>query len=131
MSESLMTCRNSFRRHQNRVDILARDEPGGCLFIAQVVSGMEVARAWVRLLRGTWEPVLRRRGQRNGHGAHWPRKRDAQVDETMRARVARRSFRDGPSGSSDEGPVMGLEGSGRIILAWLTVNHECVGGAGG
>jgi hypothetical protein len=126
-----MTCRNFLDDIKTGLGILARDELGGCLFIAQVVSGMEVARAWVRLLRGTWEPVLRRCGQRNGHGAHWSRERGIQMAESMRVRVARRGFRGGPSGSSDEGPVMGLERSGRIILAWLGVNRECVGGACG
>lgn len=37
-----------------------RDEPGGCLSIGQAVSGMEVARAWSGLLRGTCEPVAPR-----------------------------------------------------------------------
>ena len=36
---------------------LARDEPGGYLSTAQVVSGMEAARARLRLWCGTWEPV--------------------------------------------------------------------------
>ena len=36
---------------------LARDELGGYLFTAQVVSGMEAARARFRLWWGTWEPV--------------------------------------------------------------------------
>jgi hypothetical protein len=35
--------------------------------------------------------------------------------------------RGGPSGSSDEGPVIGLERSGRAIQAKLTVNHEVCG----
>ena len=35
-------------------------EPGGCLLIGQVVSGMEVARAWSGLRCGTWEPVVPR-----------------------------------------------------------------------
>jgi hypothetical protein len=42
------------------------DEPGGCLLIGQAVSGMEVARAWSGLLRGTCEPVAPRR-----RSAHW------------------------------------------------------------
>jgi hypothetical protein len=33
-------------------------EPGGCLLTAQVVSGMKVARARLRLSCGTWEPVV-------------------------------------------------------------------------
>ena len=39
---------------------MAWDESGGSLFTAQAVSGMEVARARVRLLHGTWEPVVPR-----------------------------------------------------------------------
>ncbi len=37
---------------------LARDEPGGYLSTAQVVSGVEAARARFRLWCGTWEPVV-------------------------------------------------------------------------
>jgi hypothetical protein len=35
--------------------------------------------------------------------------------------------RGGPSGSSDEGPVMGLERSGRAVQTRLSVNHEVCG----
>lgn len=38
-----------------------REESGGYLLTAQVVSGMEVARAWSGLLRGTREPVASKR----------------------------------------------------------------------
>src|SRR5215213_7465338 len=38
-------------------DHLSRDEPGGNLLTAQVVSGMEAARAQLGLWYGTWEPV--------------------------------------------------------------------------
>ena len=38
--------------------------------------------------------------------------------------------RGGPSRSSDEGTVMGLERRGRVVLASLAVNHLRVGGAG-
>jgi hypothetical protein len=41
-------------------------EPGGCLLIGQVVSGMEVARAWSGLRCGTWEPVVPRPGAASG-----------------------------------------------------------------
>ena len=47
----------------------ARDEPGGSLLIGQVVSGMEVARAWPGLWCGTWEPVVPR--SRAASGAVW------------------------------------------------------------
>src|SRR3954465_81601 len=43
-SESLLTCRNKDRRHQNRgLAVGSRDEPGGCPCIGQAVSGMEAA----------------------------------------------------------------------------------------
>ncbi|MCA1707718.1 MAG: hypothetical protein LC808_32385 [Actinobacteria bacterium] len=40
------------------VESLPRDEPGGCLLIGQVVSGVKVARAWSGLLwnSGTCRP---------------------------------------------------------------------------
>jgi hypothetical protein len=38
--------------------------------------------------------------------------------------------RGGPSRSSDEGSVMGLERRGRVILACFQVNRLVVGGAG-
>jgi hypothetical protein len=38
--------------------------------------------------------------------------------------------RGGPSRSSDEGPVMGLERRGRVVLGSLAVNRGDVGGAG-
>jgi hypothetical protein len=36
---------------------MARDESGGDLLTAQVVPGMEAARAWPGRWHGTWEPV--------------------------------------------------------------------------
>ena len=36
---------------------MLRDEPGGCLSIGQVVSGMKAARAQSGCPCGTWEPV--------------------------------------------------------------------------
>jgi hypothetical protein len=56
-SEPLMTCRNSLDDIETGVEKLLRDEPGGSLPTGQVVSGMKVARARLRLLWGTWEPV--------------------------------------------------------------------------
>jgi hypothetical protein len=38
--------------------------------------------------------------------------------------------RGGPSCSSDEGPVMGLERRGRVVRAGLVANHGDVGGVG-
>jgi hypothetical protein len=40
------------------VESLLRDEPGGCLLIGQVVSGIKAARAQSGRPCGTWEPVV-------------------------------------------------------------------------
>ena len=58
-----------------------RDEPGRCLSIGQVVSGMEVARAWSGLLHGTWEPVAPPR-----RSAHWTLVPPAVARETPKQR---------------------------------------------
>ena len=131
VSEPQVTCRNALDDIKSGCVMWTRDEPGGCLFIDQVVSGMDAARAWVRLLHGTWEPVVSRDGQPvayslrlAGHGripSGWSRE-----DKSTDAR-----HRGGPSGSSDEGPVMGLERSGRAVQARLLGNHEVVGGTNG
>lgn len=52
-----MTCRNALDDIETEATKQSRDEPGGCLLIGQVVSGMEVARARFWLQCGTWEPV--------------------------------------------------------------------------
>ena len=36
---------------------MPREQPGGNLCTAQAVSGIQVARAWLGLWCGTWEPV--------------------------------------------------------------------------
>jgi hypothetical protein len=50
------------RKHMGGLEagrgVRVRDEPGGCLLIGQVVSGVEVARAWSGLRCGRWEPVV-------------------------------------------------------------------------
>ena len=92
---------------------------------------MKVARAWVGLLRGTWEPVVLREGQPvvydlrlTGNGR--TPSGCSREDESTGA-----GHRGGPSGSSGDGPVMGLERSGRVIQAWSLVNHRVMGGASG
>lgn len=44
-SEPLLTCRNKLGGIETGVGKSLRDEPGGCLSIGQVVSGMKAARA--------------------------------------------------------------------------------------
>ncbi len=126
-SQPQMKCRNALDDIKSGQCTCARDEPGGSLLIGQVVSGMHAARAWVRLLYGTWEPVVSRDGRPVvcdlrliGHG----RTPSGRNREDMRTDARHRG---GPSGSSDEGPVMGLERSGRAVQMRLLVNHEVCG----
>jgi hypothetical protein len=85
-----MTCRKEQDDIKTGLGRLARDQPGGCLSIGQVVSGMKVARARFRRSCGTWEPALRYGGQLVAHvvACGWSRERDVQAVETVRARVA-------------------------------------------
>jgi hypothetical protein len=130
-SEPQMTCRNALDDIESGSVILTRDEPGGCLFIDQVVSGMYAARAWVRLLHGTWEPVVLRDGQLVACGLRLAGYGRSPSGRSREGESTDAGHRGGPSGSSGEGSVMGLERSGRAVQARLLVNHEVVGGANG
>jgi hypothetical protein len=70
-----------------------RDESGGRLLTAQMVPGMEVARAWSGLLCGTWEPVAPRPRAASGavlaHGC----------SRAWACAASERSSRKSPSGS--------------------------------
>jgi hypothetical protein len=130
-SKPQMTCRKVLDDIKSGSVIGTRDEPGECLLIGQAVSGIDAARAWVRLLHGTWEPVVPRDGQPvvcdlrlAGYG-RIPSGRNREDKSTDAG------HRGGPSGSSDEGPVMGLERSGRAVQMMPLGNHEAVGGANG
>src|SRR6478672_3460258 len=59
-SEPRMKCRNTEDDIETRLSLCAWDQPGGHLSTAQAVSGIYAAPARVRLLRGTWEPVVLR-----------------------------------------------------------------------
>lgn len=126
-----MSCRNAIDDIKTGAWSLFRDKSGGCLFIGQMVSGMYAARAWVGLLHGTWEPVVPWDDQlvvfdlRSVVSGRVPSGRNCE------ARTLVAGHRGGPSGSSVEGPVMGLERSGRTIQMRSVVNHVCVGGANG
>lgn len=130
-SEPQVTCRKAVDDIKSGLGVWFRDESGGCLLIGQMVSGMYAARAWVRLLYGTWEPVVLRSDRSVAFGLRPVVPGRAPSGRNREARAPVAEHRGGPSGSSDEGPVMGLERSGRAIQAWLAVNHVCVGGAGG
>jgi hypothetical protein len=130
-SEPQVSCRKAVDDIETGACSLFRDESGGCLFIGQMVSGMYAARAWVRLLHGTWEPVVLRDDQLVVFGLRLVVSGRAPSGRNREARTLVVGHRDGLSGSSVEGPVMGLERSGQTILRRSEVNHVCVGGANG
>jgi hypothetical protein len=89
-SEPLMKCRNVSDDAKTEVCFCPRDEPGGDLLTAQVVSGIEVARAWLRLWCGTWEPVALKAAVGLGQRPARPSKEEPQAAETARGRVPMR-----------------------------------------
>jgi hypothetical protein len=73
-----------------RVCFCPWDEPGSDLLTDQVASGIEVARVWLRLWCGTWEPVASNVAAEVGQGPERLSKGDPQVAETTRGRVLMR-----------------------------------------
>lgn len=126
-SEPQVKCRKAFDDIRTGSQSLVRDKSGGCLFIGQTVSGMYAARAWVRLLYGTWEPVVLGGDQLVASGLRLAVSGEVSSGRSREGRIPFVGHRDGPSRSSDEGPVMGLERRGRAIQARLSVNHEVCG----
>ena len=126
-SEPQLSCRKALDDIETKPIWWAWDEPGGCLLIDQVVSGMDAARAWVRLLFRTWEPVVPRDDRTVAAGLRPVVSGKVSSGGNREGRILVVGHRGGPSRSSDEGPVMGLERRGRAILMRLSVNHECVG----
>ena len=131
VSKPQMTCRNALDDIESGFVIATRDEPGECLLIGQAVSGIDAARAWVRLLHGTWEPVVSRDDRPVVFGLRSVISGKVSSGGNREGRIPVARHRGGPSGSSDEGSVMGLERSGRAVQMRLLGNHECVGGANG
>ncbi len=90
VSEPLMKRRKRSDDIETGVQLLPRDESGGCLSIGQVVSGVKVARARFRRWCGTWERLAPIRlvvcwsGRREG---------EPQAAETVRGRVPTRGRR--------------------------------------
>jgi retron-type reverse transcriptase len=114
------------------VELLPRDEPGGGLLTGQAVPGVKVARAWSGLSCGTGEPVAPRPRAASG-GRLGPRpvvEARTPSSGNCEGESSDAGHRGGPTRSSDEGPVMGLERRGRVVLAGSAVNRLRVGGAG-
>jgi hypothetical protein len=90
VSEPLMNCRKRSDDIETGVQLLPRDEPGGYLPTALVVSGTEVARARFRLRCGTWERLAPTRSTGCWAGR---REGEPQAAETVRGRVPTRGRR--------------------------------------
>ena len=91
-------------------------------------GGASVIRALVRN-SGTCRPDGTV-GQWSGHGlrsAVWSENPKQLICEGESSDAGHRG---GPTRSSDEGSVMGLERRGRVILAWSMVNRGDAGGTG-
>ena len=87
---------------------------------------MVLALAWNM---GTCRPD-RTIGQWRLRGSAVGRARERSKQRELRGAECRCGARGGPSRSSGEGPVMGLERRGRVVRACLAVNRFWVGGAG-
>ena len=128
-SEPLLTCREVEMTSKPGRSVVVRDEPGGCPFIGQVVSGMKAAR--VRSAASAWN--LGRQASTLSGGAA------SGLPGSMRGSASGGGNREalstvamsagGPARSSDEAAVIGVERRGRLIcagLAWAT--GQCPGG---
>ena len=114
------------------VELLPRDEPGGCLLTGQVVSGVKVARAWSGLSCGTREPVAPRPLMASGASLGLRLLVEARTPSggNCEGQSSDAGHRGGPSRSSGEGSVIGLERRGRVVLAGMAINRLRVGGVG-
>jgi hypothetical protein len=90
VSEPLMTCRKRSNGIETEESRYLGKQPGGNLPTAQVVPGMKVARAWLRLWCETWEPVALNATVGLGERPARPSKGEPQAAETARGRVPRR-----------------------------------------
>ena len=115
------------------VESLPRDQPGGSLLTGQA----GVRHGWWRE-RGLGSRVelgnLSPRWDGRASGAVlacgrvvWSENPEQQICEGESSDAGHRG---GPTRSSYEGPVMGLERRGRVVLAGLTANRRMPGGAG-
>ena len=128
-----LKCRKRIGDIRNRGRVVApggawrepADWPGGC-------PAWMVARAWSGLSCGTREPVapMGRPGQWSGLGLRlvvWSENPKQLICEGESSDAGHRG---GPDRSSGEGPVMGLERRGRVVLAGFQANRGDAGGAG-
>ena len=124
-----MTCRKSIGGIKTGVGKMPRDEPGGSLLTGQVVPGMKVARARFGLRCGTWEPVAPRPRATSGasFGLRSRCGRENPEQQICEGESSDAGHRGGPSRSSGEGPVIGLERRGWVVRAGFQINRGDVG----
>ena len=128
-----LKCRKRMDDVRNRGRVVApgaawrvpADWPGGC-------PAWMVARAWSGLSCGTREPVAPMGRPASGAALSCGRSSGARTPSSgnCEGESSEAGHRGGPTRSSGEGPVMGLERRGRVVLAGLAANRPWVGGAG-
>ena len=91
-----MRCRKKLDDVKTGGPSLPRDEHGSDVCTARAASGIKVARTRIRLLCGTWEPVI-------------PMQRENLKRKHREGERTEAEYRGGATRSSAEGPVMGLE----------------------
>jgi len=127
-SEPPKTCRKLSDDIETGLAWHARDELGGHLFYCpggvRHGGGASAGQAPVWNM-GTCRLAGERLMVKRDLRPPLPGKAPSGGDRKERSPDAR--HRGGPPGSSDEGPVIGLERSGRTIQAKLTVNHQVCG----
>ena len=128
-SEPPMRRRKRMDGIRTGVESLLRDQPGGCLLTGQAVPGVEVARAWSGLSCGTREPVAPTGWPASGAVLSCGRSSQARTPSSgnCEGQSSCAGHRGGPSRISDEGPVIGLERRGWVVLAGLAINRGDVG----
>jgi hypothetical protein len=85
-----MTCRKRIDDTKTEASRYLGMSLGENLPTAQAVSGIKVARAWLRLWCGTWEPVAPKAAVGLGYRPARPSKGGPQAAETARGRVPTR-----------------------------------------
>ena len=85
-----MTCRKRIDGIETEENRYLGISLGDNLPTAQAVSGIKVARAWLRLWCGTWEPVAPKATVGLGERPARPSKGELQAAETARSRVPTR-----------------------------------------
>ena len=118
-TEPLLTCRNAYGDIRTGMSSWLRDKSEGYLSTALVVSGMKRARARSRLLHGRGEPVVLESLSGDGWGGG-----RSSSGRNHERRSTGPGHRGGPSCSSDEAPVMGVERRGRVIRVRSAINRH-------